>query len=107
MATTRQAATWFILVSGGEKRAEQEAVTRKELKKIYSTILEQKLADKDHIVFLSGGQGTRRLDPELRKTYVNRGADYFSTTLSSNRFYSRVISDEDISDEDISDVDNG
>ena len=96
MATTKTAATWFVLVSGGEKRAEQEAVTRKEFKKIYSTILEQKLADKDHIVFISGGQGTRRLDPELKHTYVGQGADYFSGTLSP-RYYSR----------DISDVDNG
>ena len=102
MATTKTAATWFILVSGGEEWAEQEAVTRKEFKKIYSTILEQKLADKDHIVFLSGGQGSRRLDPELKHTYVGRGADYFSETLiASNRHYfssARV---------NISDVDNG
>lgn len=95
MAATKPAATWFILVSGGEKRAEQEAVTRKEFKKIYSTILEQNLAGKDHIVFLSGGHGSRRLDPELKHTYAGRGADYFSEILSSSRYYSRTISDVD------------
>ena len=82
MAVTKPAATWFILVSGGEKRAEQEAVNRKEFKKIYSTILEQKLVDKDHIVFFSGGQGTRRLDPELKHTYAGHGADHFSASLN-------------------------
>lgn len=95
MAATKPAATWFILVSGGEKRAEQEAVTRKEFKKIYSTILEQKLVDKDHIVFFSGGHGSRRLDPELKHTYAGRGADYFSEILSSNRCYPNIISDVD------------
>ena len=100
MAATKPAATWFILVSGGEKRAEQEAVTRKEFKKIYSTILEQKLVDKDHIVFFSGGHGSRRLDPELKNTYAGRGADYFSATLSQEGWYS-------VARVDISDVDNG
>ena len=102
MATTKTAATWFILVSGGEERAEQEEVTRKEFKKIYSTILEQKLTDKDHIVFLSGGQGSRRLDPELKHTYVGRGADCFSETLiaSNHHYFSSVRVN-------ISDVDNG
>lgn len=103
MAVTKPAATWFILVSGGEKRAEQEAVTRKEFKKIYSTILEQKLVDKDHIVFFSGGQGTRRLDPELKHTYAGHGADYFSGTLSQERSWHSVSGAR----VDISDVDNG
>ena len=98
--STKSAATWFILVSGGEERAEQEAVTRKEFKKIYNTILEQKLADKDHIVFLSGGEGTRRLDPELKHTYVGCGADHLSKALSSNRFHTSTRLT-------ISDVDNG
>ena len=65
----KSAATWFILVNGGEKRAEDEANTRKELKKIYTTILEQKLAKSDHIVYLSGGQGTLSINPKLSHSY--------------------------------------
>jgi len=65
----KSATTWFILVSGGEKRAEDEANTRKELKKIYIMILEQKLAKSDHIVYLSGGQGKLSIDPKLSHSY--------------------------------------
>ena len=65
----KSGATWFILVNGGEKRAEDEANTRKELKKIYTTILEQKLAKSDHIVYLSGGQGTLSINPKLCHSY--------------------------------------
>ena len=61
--------TWFILVNGGEKRAEDEANTRKELKKIYTVILEQKLAKSDHIVYLSGGQGMLSINPKLSHNY--------------------------------------
>ena len=74
-------ATWFILVSGGEKRAEDEASTRKELKKIYTTILEQKLAESDHIMYLSGGKGKLSVDPMLRHSYEGSTAATLSAFL--------------------------
>ena len=75
-------ATWFFLVSGGEKRAEDEASTRKELKKIYTTILEQRLAESDHIVYLSGGQGMLSIDPMLRHSYEGSAATLLSAFLA-------------------------
>ena len=55
--------TWFYLVSGGGERAEEEHSARTELKKILHTILQQKLADREHVVFISARPG--RLDPAV------------------------------------------
>jgi len=80
-ANRKAPATWFILVSGGEQRSEAESNTRKEFKKICKTILEQNLAERDHIVFLSGGQGKLSIDPILRHSYEGSTAATLSTFL--------------------------
>ena len=59
----RSPKTWFYLVSGGGERAEEEHSARTELKKILHTILQQKLADREHVVFISARPG--KLDPAV------------------------------------------
>ena len=83
----KSAATWFILVNGGEKRAEDEANTRKELKKIYTVILEQKLAKSDHIVYLSGGQGTLSINPKLSHSYDQSTGASLSALLDCSKSF--------------------
>ena len=96
MAADKPGVTWFILVNGGEDRAEDEKTARQELKTIYRTVLEQKLADSDHVIFLSGSKG--KLDPTFTLQHSQTvKADRLETCVDSERHeYQRFgISEKD------------